>query len=140
MSKQIKARPIRQNDASIGAREIALASLGAASLARKQLVKSLAELSAIADRLPEASTILVEGIGERAQTLRDTVVAKAISLRQRAGNLGEIASGELEQRIAPLLARLGFTRKPAPRKPVASQRRAKATRKNPAKRVGRKAA
>jgi hypothetical protein len=140
MSKQIKAHPIRHNDPSIGAREIALAGLGAASLARKQAVKSFAEFSAFANRLPEASAILVEGLGERTQALKDTVVAKAVSLRKRAGNVAQIASGELEQRIAPLLARLGVKNKPAKRKPVASKGRAKAKRKNATKRTSRKAA
>jgi len=140
MSKQIKAHPIRHNDSSIGAREIALASLGAASLARKKAVKSFAELSAFANRLPEASAILVEGFGERSRAFKDTVVAKAVSLRKRADNLARIASGEVEQRLAPLLARFGVKNKPAKRKPVASKGRAKTKRKSATKRTSRKAA
>ena len=140
MSKQIKAHPIRHNDSSIGAREIALAGLGAASLASKQAVKSFAELSAIANRLPEASAILVEGFAERVQALKNTVVAEVVSLRKRADNMVQIAKGELEQRTAPLLARLGVKRKPATRKSVASKSRAKTKRKSATKRTGRKAA
>ncbi len=139
MSKQIKARSIRHRPSSIGAREIALAGLGAASLARKQAIKSFAEFSAIAGRLPEASAIFVEGLGERGQALKDTVIAKAASLRQRADNLAGIASAEIGQRIAPLLATLGVKRTPAKRERVA-RGRANATPTTAAKRAGRKAA
>ena len=139
MSKQIKAHPIRYNDSSIGAREIALAGLGAASLASKLAVKSFAELSAIANRLPEASAILVEGIGERAQALKDATLAKAASLRARVEGLADIVSGEIQQRTAPLRARLGVERKVAVRKP-APKSLSKTKRKTATKRAGRKAA
>ena len=133
MSKQIKARSIRHRPSSIRAREIALAGLGAASLARRQAIKSFAEFSAIAGRLPEASAIFAEGLGERAQALKDTVVAKAASLRQRADNLAGIASAEIGQRIAPLLATLGVKRTPAKRKQV-SRGRVKTTSRSAVKR------
>jgi hypothetical protein len=141
MSKQIKARSIRHPDSSIGAREIALAGLGAASLARKQAIKSFSELYAIADRLPEASAIFLEGIGERAQALKDAVVTNSSSLRNRVDQLARIASVEVEHRIAPLLAAFGVQRKATRRKPLKARRGVKAkTRKGAAKRTTRKAA
>lgn len=140
MSTQIKAHPIRHTDSSIGAREIALAGLGAASLAGKQAVKSFAELAAIANRLPVASAILIEGLVERTQALKDTSVAKVASLRVRAEGLATIVRGEVEQRIAPLLRNLGIQRKLVASKRVAFKPRAKTTRKTAKKRTGRKAA
>lgn len=141
MSKQIKAHPIRHLEASIGARELALAGLGAASLARKQAIKSFLELSAIAGRLPEASAIFVEGIGERAQALTDAAVAQTLSLRKRTERLVKAASEEVEQRIAPLLEKFTGGRKRAIRKPLKGKRSGKApARKSQAKRSTRKAA
>jgi hypothetical protein len=134
MSKHIKARSIRHRDSSIGAREIALAGLGAASLARKQVLKSLVDVSGIASRLPEASASLLEGLTDGAQALKSTATSKAAAFRRRADSLARLAGGEVRHRIAPLLAKLGVSRKTKARKPVASKRRSSASRNSAPKR------
>lgn len=103
MSKQIKARPMnRTTDVRTGAREVLLAGIGAASLLRKNAGKSWAEATAIAGRMPEATSILIEGIGERSQAFTDELIERA-----KAATTNLIA--DVESRLQPLLRRFGET-------------------------------
>jgi hypothetical protein len=103
MSKQIKARPMnRSTDVRTGARQVLLAGIGAASLLRKNAGKSWAEATAIAGRMPEATSILIEGLGERSQAFRDELIERA-----RAAKTNLVA--DMESRLQPLLRKFGET-------------------------------
>jgi len=103
MSKQIKARPmIRTTDLRTGAREVFLAGIGALSLVRKNAGKSWAEATAIAGRMPEATSILIEGFGERSQAFRDELLERT---KAAATNL----VSDVESRLQPLLRKFGET-------------------------------
>ncbi|HEV2607164.1 MAG TPA: hypothetical protein VGT79_04195 [Xanthomonadaceae bacterium] len=103
MSKQIKARPMnRPTDVRTGARQVLLAGIGAASLLRKNAGKSWAEATAIAGRMPEATSILIEGLGERSQAFRDELIVRA-----KAATTNLVA--DVESRLQPLLRKFGET-------------------------------
>jgi hypothetical protein len=103
MSKQIKARPMnRPTDVRTGARQVLLAGIGAASLLRKNAGKSWAEATAIAGRMPEATSILIEGLGERSHAFRDELIERA-----KAATTNLVA--DVESRLQPLLRKFGET-------------------------------
>jgi len=104
MSKQIKASPMnRTTDVRTGARQVLLAGIGAASLLRKNAGKSWAEATAIAGRMPEATSILIEGIGERSQAFRDEFIERA-----KAATTNLVA--DVEARLHPVLRKLADTK------------------------------
>ena len=103
MSKQIKAEPMnRKSVVRNGARDVLLAGIGAVSLLRKNAGKSWAEATAIAGRMPEATSILIEGLGERSQAFWDELIERA---KSATTNL----VADMESRLQPLLRKFGKT-------------------------------
>ena len=147
MSKQIKARPMnRTTDVRTGARQVLLAGIGAASLLRKNAGKSWAEATAIAGRMPEATSILIEGLGERSQAFRDELIVRAEKLGKRAKVATTNLVADIESRLQPALRKLADTKiglgivisKPKAKRAPAKKAARKAT-KPVAKRTVRKA-
>jgi hypothetical protein len=111
MSKQIKARPMnRTTDVRTGARQVLLAGIGAASLLRKNAGKSWAEATAIASRMPEATSILIEGLGERSQAFREDLIVRAENLGKRAKVATTNLVADVELRVQPVLRKLAETK------------------------------
>ncbi len=110
MSKQIKAQPMnRKTDVRVGARDMLLAGVGAASLLRKNAGKYWSEATAIARRIPAASSILAEGIGERSQAFRDELIERANALGERANTAAGELVADVESRLRPLLRKFDDT-------------------------------
>lgn len=133
MTRQVKARRVTSRK-PYQPRDFWLAGLGAASLARKQVLNSYSLLRARAQALRTQSTqIVVDSLGNADATLtnvRETLLDRSAEARNRASAVIDEARSAARSALAPLLARLrGNTqatraRKPA-RKPAA--RRATST-------------
>jgi len=110
MSKQIKAQPVnRKTDVRTGARDVLLAGIGAASLLRKNAGASWAEAKAIAKRIPAASSIMVEGIGESGQAFKAELIDRAEAFGKRAKAATTNLVADVESRLQPLLRKFGET-------------------------------
>lgn len=138
MSTKIEATPV--NRQRPGAREFMLAGIGAVSLARRNAGAAVQEAIAIAGRVPAATSIMIEGLGETGSEYRRAIGARADALRTRIlTTAGEVAA-QAQSRVQPLLgrfegvaARLGIVKtKPKARrgrkasKPVARRKARKA--------------
>ncbi|HTD28143.1 MAG TPA: hypothetical protein VK660_02010 [Xanthomonadaceae bacterium] len=134
MSTQIKAQPMNRDRRP--ARDVLLAGIGAVSLLRKNAGKSWSEATAIAGRIPEASSVLMEGIGERSNAFRHEFIRLAGEVGRQASVARTNLASDVESRLQPLLRKLGIKPTKAKRKVVA--KRGKSARKPAAKRVARK--
>jgi hypothetical protein len=123
MSTEIKAKSGNPESANRGgfARDMLLASVGAASLLRKNAGSALTEAAAIAGRMPQATSILIEGIGERSAAMIDELGARGNAFRwefaRLARELGKKASeattslaSDVESRVQPVLRKFAETK------------------------------
>lgn len=155
MSKQIKTRRVAQRSpAGIGPRELWLATLGAASLARKQglqLARTAVERrDAVVHQAIGMAQCLVTDATERVRNARRVAERAVAPVRERAEAVATILADDLQLRVSPLLARLGLAAKPAAktrrkavakvRKPAARGTAAKAKAAPARRRATRKAA
>ena len=145
MSTQVKATPMNRD--SRPARNVLLAGIGAVSLLRKNAGKSWTEATAMAGRLPEASSILLEGIGERSTAMIEEIGVRGNAFRWEFARLGRVIRREasnattkvvadVEARLQPLLRKFDLG-KPQPKRGKAAKR-AKKVAKPVAKRATRK--
>jgi len=146
MSKQIKAQPMNRDRRP--ARDVLLAGIGAVSLLRKNAGKSWTEATAIAGRMPEATSILIEGIGERSTAMIEEIGVRgnmfrwefkrlAREFRKHTSEATTNLAADVESRLQPLLVKLGVKPAPAKRKATPAKR-GKPARKTAAKRITRK--
>lgn len=137
MSNLIKARTMNHRaDLLGGARDVLLAGVGAVSLLGKNAGKSLADAAGVIERLPEASSILAEGIGERAQAFKAELIERVALLDARTRTALGDGLAEVEFRLLPLLRQLRI--KPAQRRPAKSAKRGPKPAKAASKRTSRK--
>jgi hypothetical protein len=145
MSTQVKATPMNRDRRP--ARNVLLAGIGAVSLLRKNAGKSWTEVTAIAGRLPEASSILLEGIGERGTSMIEEIGVRGNAFRWEFARLARVVRKEassattkvvadVETRLQPLLRKLDLV-KPQPKRGKAVKG-AKKVAKPVAKRAARK--
>ena len=144
MSKQVKATPMNRERPS--AHEVLLAGLGAVSLIRKNAGDALDEAAAIAGRMPDATSILIEGLGETGGRYRDELITRANGLGKRVTSVASGLVADAGSRLQPLLRKfddvtvgLGITVLKPKTRPVSAKRARKAS-KAVAKRKTRKAA
>ncbi|MBS0193198.1 MAG: hypothetical protein JSR34_03060 [Proteobacteria bacterium] len=144
MSTQIQATPVNRERS--GAREVLLAGIGAVSLIRKNATGAVKEAVAIVGRVPAATSIVIEGLGETGSRYRDELIARATGMRQRATTTAGNLAADIQSRLEPMLGRfndvtvgLGITvlKPKAKRQPAHRARKAV---KTVAKRKTRKAA
>ena len=137
MQKQSKTRAVKATTHEFNARELWLASLGAASLTRKQGIKLygtlLNEGRALQSRVSEAVANVGQQVNGTIDTVRDRIDAVVSPVRARAEATYTTVKGEVETRLSPVLARFGMklptAAKPAKRvakKPVKRTRSKKA--------------
>ncbi|HEY2345627.1 MAG TPA: hypothetical protein VGH80_07060 [Xanthomonadaceae bacterium] len=144
MSTPIEARPVNRERPS--AHEVLLAGIGAMSLIRKNAGDALSEAIAIAGRVPDATGIMIEGLGETGGRYRDELIARANGLGKRATSAANGFVADVGSRLRPLLRKfddvtvgLGITVLKPKAKAVPAKRARKAS-KAVAKRKTRKAA
>ena len=114
MSKQIKAQPMNRERRP--ARDVLLAGIGAASLLRKNAGKSLSEAAAIVGRLPEASSIMLEGIGERGGAMIEEIGVRGNAFRWEFARLARVFGREASDATANALADVQLRLQPLLRK------------------------
>ncbi len=111
-------------------RKLLLASIGAISLGRKQVVQSCTNAARDINHLPAKAEAMVKEAEFAARKLRKQVEGEVSKFQKKALLLVTEARGQAEKRLNPMLARLGVrpvsakrrsTKKPSARKP--SQRR-----------------
>ena len=147
MAKQIKARRVavkRVNESK--ARELWLASLGAASLTRKQGIKLYAAMvtegRGMQSRVIEAVNGFGAQVNDKLADVRAKIEGSVQPLRHRAEATYLVLADEVTVRLQPLLVRFGFAapaKRRAPAKAKKAVRRA-APAKKIVKRATRKAA
>jgi hypothetical protein len=148
MSTHVKATAMNRD--SRPARNVMLAGIGAVSLLRKNAGKSWTEATAIAGRLPEASSVLLEGIGERSTAMIEEIGVRgnafrwefarlARVVRREASNATTKVVAEVETRLQPLLRKLDLGKAQPKRGKVAKRAKkvakpvAKSATRNPRK-------
>ena len=114
MSKQIKAQPMSR--ARRPARNVVLAGIGAASLLRKNVGKSLTEAAGIVGRLPEASSIMLEGISERSGAMIEEIGARGNAFRWEFARLARLVGREASAATSNALADVQLRLQPLLRK------------------------
>ena len=158
MSTQIKATTQNRDSGNRSlARDVLLASIGAASLIRKNAGGALTEAAAIAGRTPKATSILIEGIGERSAAVINELGARGNAFRWEFERLGRVFGkqvstvttslvADVEARVQPVLKRfdelkvgLGIVVVKPKAKRAAPRKAARKAAKTVTKRVVRKA-
>ncbi|MFY2764794.1 hypothetical protein [Arenimonas sp. MALMAid1274] len=112
----------------ISPRAVLLAGLGAASLCRKQALKSVDGLAEATQALRKRADATARDAGKRAASLRKQAEARLAPVQKQASRLAAQAQAEFETRFGPLLVQLGA-------EPVRARRTTR-----PAKRTARPAA
>lgn len=143
MVKQVKSRKISaKRSPELTARELWLASLGAASLTRKQGIKlydaMLEEGTQLQDKVSKAVSDARSQVGGAIESVRDRIEGAVTPVRQRAEATFGVLKEEVETRLQPVLARFGKA-KPVSRRAPAKRGATAKPRKAPVKR-SRKAA
>jgi len=157
MSTEIQAQPKNREPSRSLARDVLLAGIGAASLIRRNAGGALTEAAAIAGRMPKATSILIEGVGERSAAMIDELGARGNAFRwefarlarvlgSKAVEAGSTLAADVETRVKPLLSRLddvkvglGIVVAKPKAKRAASKKTARKAAKPVAKRAVRKA-
>jgi hypothetical protein len=109
MSIEIKAAPMNRRPA----RDVLLAGLGAVSLLRKNAGSVWTEATAIAARMPEATSILVEGVVEgvvkRGNAFRYEFERVGRQARKETSAAASKMVADVESRLQPLLRKFSDT-------------------------------
>lgn len=118
-------RAVRKTKTKLTPRAVLLAGIGAASLCRKQALRSVDGLAASADTLRNRAETAAREAGSAVAKLRKQAKARLAPVQKQAAQFAQLAQAEFEARFAPVLARLG-AKAPAKKRPA---RAAKRTRK-----------
>ncbi len=144
MVKQVKTRKAAaKRNPEFNPRELWLASLGAASLTRKQGIKlyeaMLEEGTSLQDKVSKAVADARGQVDGAIDSVRGRIDGVVTPVRERAEATFIVIKDEVETRLQPVLARFGKA-KPAAKRAPAKRRAAPKARKAPAKRRVAKAA
>ncbi|MCK7594108.1 phasin family protein [Pseudomarimonas salicorniae] len=143
MVKQVKTRKAAaKRNPDFNARQLWLASLGAASLTRKQGIKlydaMVEEGTSLQGKVNKAVDDAKAQVGGAIENVRGRIDGVVAPVRERAEATFVVIKDEVETRLQPVLARFGKA-KPTTKRAPAKRRAAPKARKAPAKRT-RKAA
>jgi hypothetical protein len=128
-------RTARKTKTELTPRAVLLAGIGAASLCRKQALKSVDGLAAGADTLRNRAESAARDAGSTVAKLRKQAKAKLAPVQKQATQFAQLAQAEFEARFAPVLAKLG-AKAPTKKRPA---RAAKRTARPAAKRSRKRA-
>ena len=110
--------------------DLLLAGIGAVSLGRKQAAdfyeNGFEGVAALGERAADAVYSAASSVGTKVIALRKQAKAKADPARKQVLAFAREAKAQAQQRLAPVLTRLGVTKAPAKRTPA--RKKAKATR------------
>lgn len=128
-------RTARKTKTELTPRAVLLAGIGAASLCRKQALKSVDGLAAGADTLRNRAESAAREAGSTVAKLRKQAKAKLAPVQKQATQFAQLAQAEFEARFAPVLVKFGV-KAPAKKRPA---RAAKRTARPAAKRSRKRA-
>ena len=131
-STPIRRRTPRKTEVS--PRTVLLAGIGAASLGRKQAIKSIDDLTELPETLRQRAEVAARDAGSRVARFRKQAKAKLAPVRKQVAGFAQQAQAEFETRFAPVLVKLGAK---APAKRTA--RKATRTARPAAKRARKRA-
>ena len=100
-------RIVRKSPTVNGPRAVVLAGIGAASLCRKQAIRSVDTLSAGADALRKGALDAAKQAGGTLASLRRQAGSRLAPVQAQAARFAKIAQTEFEARFAPVLVALG---------------------------------
>lgn len=115
-------RPVRKTKTELTPRAVLLAGIGAASLCRKQALKSVDDLANGADTLRSRAQTVARDAGSTVAKLRKQAKAKLAPVQKQAAQFAQLAQAEFEARFAPVLVKLG-AKAPAKKRPARAAKR-----------------
>lgn len=120
MTRSTTTRRRSPRKTEVSPRTVLLAGIGAASLGRKQAIKSIDSLAELPDVIRQRADDAAREAGSRVAKFRKQAKAKLAPVKKQVAGFAQQAQAEFETRFAPVLVKLGA--------------------KAPAKRTARKAA
>lgn len=93
----------------VSPRTVLLAGIGAASIGRKQAIKSIDGLSDLPDVLRRRADDAAREAGSRVAKLRKQAKAKLAPVKKQVAGFAQQAQAEFESRFAPVLVRFAGT-------------------------------
>lgn len=105
-----RSTPTRRRSPSkteVSPRTVILAGIGAASLGRKQAIKSIDGLSELPESLRTRAEEAARDAGKSVARFRKQAQAKLAPVRKQVTGFAQQAQAEFETRFAPVLVKLG---------------------------------
>ena len=115
-------RSVRKTKTEVTPRAVLLAGIGAASLCRKQALKSVDGLATGADTLRNRAQTAAREAGNTVAKLRRQAKARLAPVQKQAAQFAQLAQAEFEARFAPVLVKLG-AKAPARKRPARAAQR-----------------
>jgi hypothetical protein len=115
-------RSVRKTKTEVTPRAVLLAGIGAASLCRKQALKSVDSLATGADSLRNRAQTAAREAGGAAAKLGKQAKARLAPVQKQAAQFAQLAQAEFEARFAPVLVKLG-AKAPTKKRPARSAKR-----------------
>ena len=115
-------RSVRKTKTELTPRAVLLAGIGAASLCRKQALKSVDDLATGADTLRNRAQTAARDAGSTVAKLRKQAKARLAPVQKQAAQFAQLAQAEFEARFAPVLVKLG-AKAPAKKRPARTAKR-----------------
>jgi len=134
MTRSTTTRRRSPRKTEISPRNVLLAGIGAASLGRKQALKSIDDLAELPEVIRQRADAAAREAGSRVAQFRKQAKAKLAPVKKQVAGFAQQAQAEFESRFAPVLVKLGAK---APAKRTA--RKATRTARPAAKRTRKRA-
>ncbi len=106
----VRSTPTRRRSprkTEISPRTVMLAGIGAASLGRKQAIKSMDELAELPETLRLRAEDAAREAGKSVAKFRKQAKAKLAPVKKQVAGFAQQAQSEFETRFAPVLVKLG---------------------------------
>lgn len=106
----VRKTPTRRRSSrktEVSPRTVVLAGIGAASLGRKQAIKSIDGLAELPETLRQRAEVAAREAGKSVARFRKQAKAKLAPVKKQVAGFAQQAQAEFETRFAPVLVKLG---------------------------------
>ena len=106
----VRSTPTRRRSprkTEVSPRTVVLAGIGAASLGRKQAIKSIDGLAELPETIRQRAEIAAREAGKSVARFRKQAKAKLAPVKKQVAGFAQQAQAEFETRFAPVLVKLG---------------------------------
>lgn len=134
MTRSTTTRRRSPRKIEVSPRTVLLAGIGAASLGRKQAIKSIDGLAELPDVIRQRADDAAREAGSRVAKFRKQAKARLAPVKKQVAGFAQQAQAEFETRFAPVLVKLG-AKAPAKRNARKSTRTARPAAKRTRKRA-----